>query len=108
MKYDIVAKLPVIQYGIENTRGQDLGNNKAVFGYIRNQVGDSSKWWFDNIHPEDSIKMSIKLYLHRTKNRNWQDECFKCADNLINILDRGFLLKRREWKAIRMIGAIKI
>jgi hypothetical protein len=33
-----------------------------VFSVDQEQVGDSSKWWFDNIHPEDSIKMSIKLY----------------------------------------------
>jgi hypothetical protein len=35
--------------------------NKAFSDTKKHQVGDSSKWWFDNIHP-DSIKMSIKLY----------------------------------------------
>jgi PAS domain-containing protein len=33
-----------------------------VFGYSDEEVGKSSKWWFDKIHPEDSIKMSIRLY----------------------------------------------
>jgi hypothetical protein len=43
--------------------------NKSIFGYEKHQVGDSSKWWFDNIHPEDSIKMSIKLYSFIEQNR---------------------------------------
>jgi hypothetical protein len=35
---------------------------EAVYGYKENEVGVGSSWWFENIHPEDSIKMSIKLY----------------------------------------------
>jgi hypothetical protein len=58
-----------------------------------NEVEKGSSWWFENIHPEDSIKMSIKFF-HRTKNREWQDEYrFKCADNTYKyVLDRAFLL----------------
>jgi PAS domain S-box-containing protein len=83
---------------------------KAIFGYDEGQVGEGSKWWFDNIHPEDSIKMSIKLYSFiEQKIDNWQDEYrFKCADNTYKyVLDRGYILKDENGKAIRMIGAIQ-
>jgi hypothetical protein len=72
----------VILYGIGKYKKTNLGNKgiKLVFGYNEDQVGDSSKWWFDNIHPEDS-KMSIKLYPSLNKTDNWQEYRFKCADN---------------------------
>jgi PAS domain-containing protein len=84
--------------------------NKSIFGYEKHQVGDSSKWWFDNIHPETASKCLLNYILYRTKNDNWQDEYrFKCADNSYKyVLDRGFLLKDENGKAIRMIRPSKI
>ena len=35
---------------------------KNVFGYKLEEVGNNATWWFNKIHPEDSIKMFIKLY----------------------------------------------
>ncbi len=112
-KYDIVAKATsdtIWDWKIQEDKFYWNKGIKAIFGYNENQVGDSSKWWFDNIHPEDSIKMSIKLYSFiEQKTENWQDEYrFKCADNSYKyVLDRGFLLKDKDGKAIRMIGAIQ-
>jgi PAS domain S-box-containing protein len=112
-KYDIVAKATsdtIWDWKIQEDKIFWNNGIQAVFGYNENQVGDSSKWWFDNIHPEDSIKMSIKLYSFiEQKTDNWQDEYrFKCADNSYKyVLDRGFLLKDENGKAIRMIGAIQ-
>lgn len=81
-----------------------------VFGYSPDQVGTSSKWWFDKIHPEDTIKMSIKLYSFiEQKTEKWQDQYrFRCADNTYKyVLDRGFILKDENGKSVRMIGAIQ-
>ncbi len=86
------------------------GELKGILGYTEDEVGNSSKWWFDKIHPEDSIKMSIRLYSFiEQKTENWQDQYrFKCANNTYKyVLDRGFLLKDENGKAIRMIGAIQ-
>jgi hypothetical protein len=60
--------------------------------------------------PEDSIKMSIKLYSFiEQKTDNWQDEYrFKCADNSINTYLIEVSSKDENGKAIRMIRAIKI
>jgi PAS domain S-box-containing protein len=112
-KYDIVAKATsdtIWDWKIQEDKLIWNKGIKNIFGYNEEIVGDSSKWWFENIHPEDSIKMSIKLYSFiEQKTENWQDEYrFKCADNTYKyVLDRGFLLKDDDGKAIRMIGAIQ-
>lgn len=112
-KYDIVAKATsdtIWDWKIQEDKLNWSKGIKAVFGYEEDQVGDSCSWWFGNIHPEDSIKMSIKLYSFiEQKTEKWQDEYrFKCADNTYKyVLDRGFLLKDENGKAIRMIGALQ-
>ena len=112
-KYNIVAKATNDTIWDWNILDDKLHWNRgitSIYGYNQNQVGESSCWWFENIHPEDSIKMSIKLYSFiEQKTENWQDEYrFKCADGTYKyVLDRGFLLKDETGKAIRMIGTIQ-
>ena len=112
-RYDIVAKATSDTIWDWKIQEDSISWNKgieSVFGYKENQVGNSSKWWFENIHPEDSIKMSIKLYSFlEQKTEKWQDQYrFRCADGTYKyVLDRGFLLKDKDGKAFRMIGAIQ-
>jgi len=112
-KYDIVAKATsdtIWDWKIQEDRLTWNKGIKGIYGYNQDQVGNNSQWWFDNIHPEDSIKMSIKLYSFlEQKTEKWQDQYrFKCADNSYKyVLDRGFILKDEDGKAIRMIGAIQ-
>lgn len=83
---------------------------ETVFGYNAGQIKQSSTWWFERIHPEDSIKMSIRLYSFiEQKTDKWQDTYrFKCADGTYKyVLDRGFLIKDENGKSMRMIGAIQ-
>lgn len=112
-KYNIVAKATSDTIWDWKIQEDEISWNKGiegVFGYKQEEVGNSSSWWFDKIHPEDSIKMSIKLYSFiEQKTENWQDQYrFKCADDSYKyVLDRGFLLKDENGRAIRMIGAIQ-
>lgn len=112
-KYDIVAKATSDTIWDWKIQDDNFTWNKgigSVFGYTQDEVGDSATWWFDKIHPEDSIKMSIKLYSFiEQKTEKWQDQYrFRCADNSYKyVLDRGFLLKDENGKATRMIGAIQ-
>ena len=112
-KYNIVAKATsdtIWDWKIQEDHIIWSKGIEVIFGYKYDEVGDSSKWWFDKIHPEDSIKMSIKLYAFvEQKTENWQDQYrFRCADNSYKyVLDRGFLLKDENGKAVRMIGAIQ-
>ena len=112
-KYNIVAKATSDTIWDWKIQDNSISWNKgieSVFGYSAEEVGKNSDWWFDKIHPEDSIKMSVKLYSFiEQKTENWQDQYrLRCADNTYKyVLDRGFLLKDDNGKAIRMIGAIQ-
>jgi PAS domain S-box-containing protein len=112
-RYDIVAKATSDTIWDWKIQEDDFVWNKGiqdVFGYNREDVGKTSKWWFDRIHPEDSIKMSIKLYSFiEQKTEKWQDEYrFKCADGTYKyVFDRGFLVKDENGNVIRMIGTIQ-
>lgn len=112
-RYDIVAKATsdtIWDWSIaEDTMIWNKGI-QGVFGYKKSEVETSPKWWFERIHPEDSLKMSVRLYsfLDFVKDR-WQDEYrFQCADGSYKyVIDRGFLVKDQSGKIIRMIGAIQ-
>ncbi|MCK8141720.1 PAS domain S-box protein [Flavobacterium sp. I-SCBP12n] len=112
-KYNIVAKATSDTIWDWKIQDNSFSWNKGIesmFGYTQEEVINSSDWWFDKIHPEDSIKMSVKLYSFlEQKTKNWQDQYrFRCADNSYKyVLDRGFLLKDNQGKATRMIGAIQ-
>lgn len=112
-RYDIVAKATsdtIWDWNILDDKFEWNRGIQGVFGYKRNEVGNTSRWWFDRIHPEDSIKMSVKLYSFlEQKTEKWQDEYrFACADGSYKyVYDRAFLVKDASGKAIRMIGAMQ-
>ena len=112
-RYDIVAKATSDTIWDWKIQEDNFIWNKGiqeVFGYKKEEVGITSNWWFDRIHPEDSIKMSVKLYSFiEQKTEKWQDEYrFKCADGSYKyVFDRGFLVKDDQGNVIRMIGAIQ-
>lgn len=112
-RYDIVAKATsdtIWDWNIQEDKFEWNKGIRGVFGYKRHEVGDSSRWWFDRIHPEDSIKMSVKLYSFlEQKTEKWQHQYrFACADGSYKyVYDRAFLVKDANGKAIRMISAMQ-
>jgi len=112
-RYDIVAKATsdtIWDWKIEDDSFIWNKGIQGIFGYKKEDVGKTSNWWFERIHPEDSLKMSVKLYSFlEQKTEKWQDEYrFQCADGSYKyVFDRGFLVKDKEGKPIRMIGAIQ-
>lgn len=112
-RYDIVAKATSDTIWDWKIQEDKFIWNKGIFGiygYTKDEVGDSSKWWFDRIHPEDSMRVSVSLYSFlEQKTERWQDEYrFMCADGSYRfVFDRGFLVKDENGKAVRMIGAMQ-
>jgi PAS domain S-box-containing protein len=112
-RYDIVSKATsdtIWDWKIQEDKMIWNKGIEIVFGYTQDQVGEGSNWWFEKIHPEDSIRMSVNLYSFvEQKTEKWQDQYrFKCADGTYKyVLDRGFILKDETGKSVRMIGAIQ-
>lgn len=112
-RYDIVAKATsdtIWDWKIQENTFEWNKGIQGVFGYKKENVGKTSNWWFERIHPEDSIRMSVKLYnFLEEKVEKWQDEYrFACADGTYKyVFDRAFLVKDENGKPIRMIGAMQ-
>lgn len=112
-RYDIVAKATsdtIWDWDIKT--GGFIWNKgiQSVFGYKKEDVGKNLQWWFEKIHPEDSLKMSVKLYSFiEQKTEKWQDYYrFMCADGTYKyVFDRGFLVMDEDRNVVRMIGAIQ-
>lgn len=112
-RYDIVAKATsdtIWDWDIKT--GSFIWNKgiQSVFGYKKEDVGTDLQWWFEKIHPEDSLKMSVKLYSFiEKKTEKWQDYYrFMCADGTYRyVFDRGFLVMDENRNVVRMIGAIQ-
>ncbi len=112
-RYDIVAKATSDTVWDWKFKDNIFTWNKGIqtmFGYKKADVQNTSKWWFERIHPEDSIRMSVKLYSFiEQKTQKWQDEYrFKCKDGTYKyVLDRGFLVINDNGTPTRMIGAMQ-
>jgi PAS domain S-box-containing protein len=112
-RYDIVAKATsdtIWDWDIKT--GGFIWNKgiQSIFGYKKEDVGKNLQWWFEKIHPEDSLKMSVKLYSFiEQKTEKWQDYYrFMCADGTYKyVFDRGFLVMDEDRNVVRMIGAIQ-
>ena len=82
---------------------------ETIFGYKKEEVENNLQWWFNQIHPEDSIKISVKLYAFiAAKQGKWQDEYrFKCADGTYKyVSNSGYLIKDNSDNVTSMIGSI--
>lgn len=112
-RYEIVAKATSDTIWDWKIQEDNFTWNKGItemFGYKPEEVQNVSKWWFDRIHPEDSIRVSVKLYNFLEKRvKKWQDEYrFRCADGTYKfVFDRGFLIKDESGKSSRMIGSMQ-
>lgn len=112
-RYDMVAKATSDTIWDWNLPEDKFTWNKGIetiFGYKKEDVGTNSKWWFDRVHPEDSMRVSVKLYnFLEEKVEKWQDEYrLKCADGTYKyVFDRGFLVRDENGNLLRMIASMQ-
>ncbi|GJE61415.1 PAS domain-containing protein [Methylobacterium trifolii] len=86
--------------------------NEALYeahGHAPDAVEPTGGWWIDHIHPDDRprIDASIHTIIDGTGTA-WSDEYrFRRADgSYADILDRGYLIRDADGRAVRMIGAM--
>ena len=82
---------------------------QTLFGYAPDGVGASGAWWKSRIRPEDRDR--VRSGIHAVIDggaEHWRDEYrFLRADgSYADILDRGYVLRDRDGRAVRMIGAM--
>lgn len=95
----------------------DLTNNevtrfhrsrKELFGYPSDVV-NKREFWKKNIHPEDLIREKKKLSLvfaNPQENYIKTEYRFRKADgHYAQVVDKGYIIRNHEGKAIRLIGA---
>jgi PAS domain S-box-containing protein len=83
---------------------------QKMFGHsLVNKISDSTAWG-QLVHPDDveSIQASLQQVINSNTN-NWSGEYrFRRADgSYAHVLDKGFLIRDDNGKAIRMVGAMQ-
>ena len=86
--------------------GQNL---TAVYGHSSNKYINNIKDWSAYIHPEDKdrIRSLIDYYINSPEESSFNFEYrFRREDgSYVYINDKGYIIRNREGKALRMIGA---
>lgn len=81
----------------------------TLFGYKKEQVELTAKWWYEHIHADDRDRVVSGIHdVIDNGGENWSDEYrFLCADGSFRyVFDRGFAI-HRDNKPIRMLGAMQ-
>jgi two-component system sensor histidine kinase UhpB len=82
---------------------------EKLFGYSRAEAGESLDFWTERLHPDEREK--VETGFHRAIDGSasfWADEYrFRCRDgHYAFVLDRGFLIRDAEGRAVRMVGGM--
>jgi len=80
-----------------------------AYGWRPEQVEPTGDWWISQIHPEDRSRIAEGIHaVIDGSGTSWTDEYrFRRADGCYNdVLDRGYVIRRPDGRAIRMIGAM--
>jgi PAS domain S-box-containing protein len=95
----------------------DLRNNtvlwneaqETAYGHTPALAEPTGEWWLAQIHPGDRARVSGSIHaVIDGSGEHWTDEYrFRRADgSYAEVLDRGYVLRGHDGKAIRMIGAM--
>lgn len=82
---------------------------QKLFGYDSETASTDNLFWYKHVHPDDINRVIERReqILDRTKDQYWEDEYrFKRQDgSYAQVYDRGYIIRNKEGKAIRMIGS---
>jgi PAS domain S-box-containing protein len=82
---------------------------RGLFGHAPDEVGATSQWWKDNLHPDDRDRVIETIHdVIAGDTETWQTEYrFRRRDGAYaTVLDRGYVLRDGRGKPLRMIGAM--
>lgn len=106
-RYDMVAKATsdtIWDWNIENNNFVWNKGIQGIFGHQEHEIIEDLDWWFDKIHPQDSLKISVKIYaaIADPNLDKWYDEYrFRCGDGSFKyVINRGFFIRDKEKKPL--------
>jgi PAS domain S-box-containing protein len=80
------------------------------FGYTINPETTSPSFWDNHLHPEDKSRVvgHINHVLNETNEVVWNNEYrfLKSNGDYVNILDRSYVMRDEQGKAVRLIGSM--
>ena len=82
---------------------------RTLFGYEKGGTRVEAKWWQERLHPDDRDRVSSNVNAFIEGNaRFWSDEYrYRRADDSYSlVIDRAFILRDDEGKAVRIIGSM--
>jgi PAS domain S-box-containing protein len=82
---------------------------EAIFGYDIQKVPGGISSWTEHIHPDDSVTVLKSIYaVINGSDTNWKQEYrYRKADgSFADVVDRGFVIRNDDGKAVRMVGAM--
>jgi PAS domain S-box-containing protein len=110
-RFDLCARATsqvIYDWDIEK---QHLQWNDAIHLLLENGVGEpinSIEWWTDRLHPDDRAQVLDSITSALQEGGQWTFEYrFRRADGTYAyVLDRAFIVRTREGKPVRMVGAM--
>jgi PAS domain S-box-containing protein len=70
----------------------------------------TAAWWVERVHPDDRQRVEAGVFavVDDPARSHWQDEYLflKADGTYAEVMDRGYVLRNEQGKAIRMIGAM--
>ncbi|WP_162914730.1 sensor histidine kinase [Desertibaculum subflavum] len=81
---------------------------EPTFGYPPGAAGGTLSWWLERVHPEDRGRVEAGLVHVVAESASWSCEYrFRRADGgYADVLDRGYVVRDKSGRAVRMIGAM--
>lgn len=104
------TKEGIWEYDIENNISYYNEGIIEMWGYTEGEMKDNNSWWRSNIHPQDKSRIITELdnLMESEKSVWWGKYLFKHKNGSYKlILDRLFIVRNDEGKALRMIGTMQ-
>lgn len=82
---------------------------QRLFGYALEQIADRIDWWYEHIYPQDRDRVVRDIHkVIDTGGQEWSDEYrfVKADGTTAEVFDRGFVVRDREGKPLRMLGGM--
>jgi diguanylate cyclase (GGDEF)-like protein/PAS domain S-box-containing protein len=111
-RFEIIAKATndaIWDWHLQTNRVWWSEGMRSLFGFSHQEIENGIEWWTSHIHPEDRDRVLRGVYTAIDGPcEDWSDEYrFMRKDgSYVDVLDRGFFIRDRDGKAVRMIGAM--